>query len=31
MKIKIVSKGGSKKTAGACPWLVDYPPEAASE
>jgi hypothetical protein len=30
MKIKIVSKG-SKKTAGACPWLVDYPPEATKE
>jgi hypothetical protein len=28
MKIRVVSKG-SKQSGGVCPWLVDYPPEAA--
>jgi len=30
MKIRIVSSG-SKKTAGSCPWLVDFPPEATPD
>jgi hypothetical protein len=28
MKIRVVSKG-SRKSGSVCPWLVDFPPEAA--
>lgn len=30
MKIRIVSKG-NKKPGAVCPWLVDYPADAAKD
>lgn len=30
MKIRVISKG-STKSHPVCPWLVDYPPEAAKD